>query len=102
VQDFYPAPLTLGMAMWHCGVDPLTGERVYCAKTEREKRLQRALLFCRDPEYWPDVRAALRECGREDLIGLGSECLVPPEKAGQPARAHYPGKAPPRVRKPNR
>jgi uncharacterized radical SAM protein YgiQ len=99
VQDFYPAPLTLGMAMWHCGVDPLTGEPVYCAKTEREKRLQRALLFCRDPEYWPDVREALRECGRKDLIGHGAECLVPPEKHGQPARAHYPGKAPPRVRR---
>jgi uncharacterized radical SAM protein YgiQ len=79
VQDFYPAPLTLGMAMWHCGINPLTGEKVYCAKTPREKRLQRALFFFRNPEYWDDVREALRECGREDLIGRGPQCLVPPE-----------------------
>ncbi|MCY3023668.1 MAG: YgiQ family radical SAM protein [Planctomycetota bacterium] len=91
VQDFYPAPLTLGMAMWHCGVDPLTSEPVYCAKSAREKRLQRALFFFRDPEHWPDVREALRECGREDLIGHGPECLVPPEKTREKRR---PGAAP--------
>src|SRR5437868_3287763 len=77
VQDFYPAPLTLGMAMWHCGVNPLTNEKIYVAKTAREKRLQRAMFFFRDPDYHDDVREALRECGREDLIGNGPECLVP-------------------------
>ncbi|MFH0939896.1 MAG: DUF3362 domain-containing protein, partial [Planctomycetota bacterium] len=80
VQDYYPAPLTLGMAMWHCGVNPLTGEKIYTAKTAREKRLQRTLFFFRDPDYWPDVREALRECGREDLIGNDSQCLAPSEK----------------------
>ena len=80
VQDFYPAPLTLGMAMWHCGVNPLTNEKIYVAKTAREKRLQRAMFFFRDPDYHDDVREALRECGREDLIGNGPECLVPRER----------------------
>ena len=37
VQDFYPAPLTLGMAMWHCGVNPLTNEPIYVAKSPRAK-----------------------------------------------------------------
>jgi uncharacterized radical SAM protein YgiQ len=79
VQDFYPAPLTLGMALWHCGFNPLgnSKEAVYTAKTAREKRLQRALFFFRDPAYWPAVREALRECKREDLIGSGPRCLVP-------------------------
>ncbi|HEY3318905.1 MAG TPA: DUF3362 domain-containing protein [Planctomycetota bacterium] len=77
VQDYYPAPLTLGMAMWHCGANPITREKVYCAKTDKEKRLQRALFFFRDPDYWPDVREALTLCGREDLIGNGAKCLVP-------------------------
>ena len=93
VQDFYPAPLTLGMAMWHCGQNPLTNEAVYCATTPREKRLQRAMFFFRDPDYHADVREALRECGRSDLIGNGPECLVPPE--GRNSNTHYPGKAPP-------
>jgi uncharacterized radical SAM protein YgiQ len=101
VQDFYPAPLTLGMAMWHCGVNPLTNEKTYCAKTPREKRLQRAMFFFRDPDYWPDVREALRECGREDLIGHERSCLVPPETRRErrsESAPHYPGKAPPHLR----
>ncbi|HYF50660.1 MAG TPA: YgiQ family radical SAM protein [Planctomycetota bacterium] len=105
VQDFYPAPLTLGMAMWHCGRNPMTGEDIYVAKTAREKRLQRALFFFRDPDYWPDVREALREAGREDLIGHGPEFLVPPETKRERERmqggqgvAKYPGKAPPHLR----
>jgi uncharacterized radical SAM protein YgiQ len=101
VQDFYPAPLTLGMAMWHCGANPLTGEKVYVAKSAREKRLQRAMFFFRDPDYWPDVREALRECGRGELIGHGPKCLVPPENARERASGvlrHYPGKAPPHLR----
>jgi len=101
VQDFFPAPLTLGMAMWHCGVNPLTNEKIYTAKTPREKRLQRALFFFRDPDYWSDVREALREAHREDLIGTGPKCLVPPETKRERARmgaAQYPGKAPPHLR----
>jgi len=108
VQDFYPAPLTLGMAMWHCGMNPQTNEEVYVARTAREKRLQRALFFFRDPDYWPDVREALREAGREDLIGHGAEFLVPAETKRERERmqgatpgqglAKYPGKAPPHLR----
>jgi len=91
--------------MWHCGVNPLTNEPIYVAKTAREKRLQRALFFFRDPDYWPDVREALRECNRAELIGHGPECLVPHETrrerlAGKGGGgAHYPGKAPPHLRK---
>jgi uncharacterized radical SAM protein YgiQ len=91
VQDFYPAPLTLGMAMWHCGANPLTNEKIYVAKTAREKRLQRAMFFFRDPDYHDDVREALRECHREDLIGHGPDCLVPPGRSRR-ASAHSPGK----------
>lgn len=103
VQDFYPAPLTLGMAMWHCGVNPLTNEKIYVAKTAREKRLQRAMFFFNDPDYHDDVREALRECKREDLIGNAPGCLVPHERgkrgAGwKPAPQHYPGKPPPHLR----
>jgi hypothetical protein len=75
---------------------------VYCAKTPREKRMQRALFFFRDPDYWPDVREALREAHREDLIGNGPKCLVPHETKRERERSgsaqHYPGKAPPHLR----
>ncbi len=78
VQDFYPAPLTLAAAMFHTGVDPLTMAPVFVAKTDREKALQRALLLCHNPEFHDKAREALRLAGREDLIGHGKRCLVPP------------------------
>lgn len=78
VQDFYPAPLTLAAAMFHTGVDPLTMKPVYVPRTDRDKALQRALLLHHLPEFHRRAREALRETGREDLIGRGPNCLVPP------------------------
>jgi uncharacterized radical SAM protein YgiQ len=78
VQDFYPAPLTLATAMFYTGEDPLTGEPVYVPKTDNEKAMQRALLLCHDPLFHRKAREALRAAHREDLIGRGPTCLVPP------------------------
>lgn len=78
VQDFYPAPMTLAAAMFHTGVDPLTMKPVYVPCTDREKSLQRAILLHHLPEFHHKAREALREAGREDLIGRGQHCLVPP------------------------
>jgi len=44
VQDFLPTPMTLSTAMYHAGLNPLTGEPVYVARTAAEKLKQRALL----------------------------------------------------------
>jgi len=41
--------------------------------------MQRALLQFKRPQNFPLVRQALRQAGREDLIGTGRSCLVPPE-----------------------
>lgn len=84
VQDFYPAPLTLAAAQYYSGLDPETGERVVCARTDQSKTLQRALLFCWKPEFREKAREALRSAGRSDLIGHGRDCLVPP--GPKPAR----------------
>jgi uncharacterized radical SAM protein YgiQ len=78
VQDFIPTPMSMAAAMYHTGLDPMTGEPVYVAKGLREKRLQKALLLWWSPEHWEDAREALREAGRGDLIGRGPRCLVPP------------------------
>ena len=82
VQDFYPAPLTLSAAMFYTGVDPMTGEAVYTARTDREKLLQRALLLRHKPEFQDKAREALREAGRSELIGRGPGCLAPEGRAG--------------------
>ncbi len=68
VQDFYPAPLTVAAAMFYTGMDPLTGEKVYVARTDNDKALQRALLLYHDPKFHRKAREALQLAGREDLI----------------------------------
>ena len=80
VQDFYPAPLTLAAAMFYTGQDPQTGAAIYVPRSEREKILQRAVLLSHKPEFHRKAREALLAAGREDLIGYGRDCLVPPEK----------------------
>lgn len=78
VQDFYPTPGTISTCMYYTGIDPTTMKPVYVAKTPREKALQRALLQWKRPDKRQLVIEALKEAGREDLIGYGPECLVRP------------------------
>ncbi|MGN1349398.1 MAG: YgiQ family radical SAM protein [Anaerovoracaceae bacterium] len=80
VQDFYPTPATLSTCMYYTGYDPVAGEPVYVAKDPEEKRMQRAMLHFNKPENGPLVRKALKQIGREDLIGYGPEALVRPEQ----------------------
>ncbi len=77
VQDFYPTPATLSTCMYYTGIDPVAKEYVYVAKDPEEKQMQRAMLHFNKPENAELVRKALRQIGREDLIGRGRECLVP-------------------------
>lgn len=77
VQDFYPTPGSLSTTIYYTGINPITGEKVYTPKKEREKRLQRALLQFRDSKNYELVKEALIAAHREDLIGNGSKCLIP-------------------------
>ena len=76
VQDFYPTPSTLSTCMYYTGEDPFSGEKVYSANTEEEKRMQRALLHFHKPENRKLVIKALKRAGRTDLIGRGKNCLI--------------------------
>ncbi|MEZ4320235.1 MAG: YgiQ family radical SAM protein [Myxococcota bacterium] len=86
VQDFIPTPMSIASAMYHTGIDPLTGDPVYVAKGLREKKLQKALLLYWSKEWWDLAREALTEANRTDLIGHGPECLVPPARPGPSRR----------------
>lgn len=93
VQDFYPTPGTASTCMYYTELDPFTMQPVYVAKSHEEKAMQRALLQCFIRRNWPLIRKALRQADREDLIGNGKNCLVPPdfnspeaERAGAPKR----------------
>ena len=85
VQDFIPTPGTLSTAMFYTGLNPLTFERVYVPRDPQEKAMQRALLQYKNPKNHDLVRRALRIAGRQDLIGFGGRCLVPPAHGAQPA-----------------
>ena len=53
VQDFYPTPGTVSTCMYYTGINPLTGEEVYVPKDPEEKRVQRALMQYKNPNYFP-------------------------------------------------
>jgi len=82
VQDFIPAPFDIATCMYHTGIDPMTGQEVHVVKALKDRKKQRALLQFFKPENWFEVRAALLEAGRADLIGKGCDALIP----GEPPR----------------
>ncbi len=77
VQDFIPAPFDVATAMYYTGIDPFTKRPVYVAQHLRDRKLQRALLQFFKPENYFEVRKALEQAGRRDLIGAGCDCLIP-------------------------
>lgn len=75
VQDFYPTPGTLSTVMYRTGLNPRTMKPIHVPGM-REKRLQRGLLQFHKPEHRSLVLQALRQAGREDLIGSKPGCLL--------------------------
>lgn len=89
VQDFYPTPGTISTVIFYTGIHPMTGKEIYVCRDYKEKQMQRALLQFGKPQNRATVREALKFAHREDLIGYGENCLVPPEKSsGEPVHTH--------------
>ncbi|MCW6086066.1 MULTISPECIES: YgiQ family radical SAM protein [Clostridium] len=86
VQDFYPTPGSLSTTMYYTGINPLTEEKVYVPKDQKEKSMQRALLQFSLPDNYDLVKEALIKAHREDLIGNGPECLIPYNKPHKKSR----------------
>ncbi|QDV27199.1 YgiQ family radical SAM protein [Aureliella helgolandensis] len=77
VQDFIPAPLDVATCMYYTGIDPFTKKPVFIAKGLRDRKTQRALMQFFKTENYFEVREALRQAGRTDLIGDGCDALIP-------------------------
>ena len=45
VQDLTPTPMTLSSVMFHTGMNPYTGEHLYVARNQEEKRRQKSYFF---------------------------------------------------------
>ena len=68
VQDFTPTPMTMATEMYYTGVNPETGEKVYTARSMRDKEAQRKFFFWYKPEERQEIRRILRQIGRNDLL----------------------------------
>jgi uncharacterized radical SAM protein YgiQ len=94
VQDFIPAPFDIATCMYYTGIDPFTKKPVRIAKGMRDRKMQRALMQFFKPENYFEVREALIQAGRSDLIG-GCEGLIPaqPPKEALEARRRQANRA---------
>lgn len=93
VQDFYPTPGTLSTCIYHTGVDPLTNEEVYVPRQKQDKAMQRALMQYRLPQNYELVYRALKQAGRDDLIGFDENCLIRPRSVQRRINEKYNNKS---------
>ncbi len=82
VQAFLPSPMSIATAMYHSGKDTLQkvshkAADISIQKSIKQRRLHKAFLRYHDPKNWPLLRDALKDMGRNDLIGNGKHHLIP-------------------------
>ena len=99
VQTFYPSPMALATAMYYSGKNPLKkvtykSEKVSIVKQIEQRRIQKAFLRYHDEKNWPLLRQALKDMGREDMIGDAPHQLVPAEKRSARGRPATPARTP--------
>ncbi|MDE6339096.1 MAG: DUF3362 domain-containing protein, partial [Muribaculaceae bacterium] len=68
VQDFTPTPMTVATEIYYTGYHPYTGEKVYTARTEKEKLAQRQFFFWYKPDARNQIINSLQRIHRPDLI----------------------------------
>src|SRR5262249_26590757 len=76
----------IATCMYYTGIDPFTGQEVFVARGMHDRKMQRALMQFFKPENYFEVRKALEEAGRADLIG-GCEGLIPAQPPREALRA---------------
>ena len=65
VQDLTPTPMTLSSVMFYMGENPYTGEKVYVARSQDDKRKQKSYFFGgKLPEAQPKGRAEVHKSQR--------------------------------------
>ena len=68
VQDFTPTPMTMATEMYYTGINPETGEKIYVARSMKDKEAQRKFFFWYKPEERKQIAQLLRRMGRNDLV----------------------------------
>ena len=68
VQDFTPTPMTMATEMYYTGINPETGEKVFVARSMRDKEAQRRFFFWYKPEERKEIMRILKNMKRTDLL----------------------------------
>lgn len=68
VQDFTPTPMTVSTEIYYTGIHPYTGEKIFTARDDKEKKAQREYFFSYDPTVRSDLQRRLTRLHRPDLI----------------------------------
>jgi uncharacterized radical SAM protein YgiQ len=68
VQDFTPTPMTVATEIYYSGIHPYTGEKVFTAKSQKEKLAQRKYFFWYLPEKRHEIMDSLRRLKLNNLI----------------------------------
>ena len=94
VQTFYPSPMATATTMYYTGKNPLAKvarytENVDIVKGDKRRRLHKAFLRYHDSNSWPLLREALKEMGRQDLIGNSKHHLIPTYQPAGSADGQY-------------
>jgi uncharacterized radical SAM protein YgiQ len=69
-QDFTPTPMTLASAMYYTGIHPYTGESVYCATSQKEKKMQKAFFFVHNKSKSAQLIKKLKESKQHDIVKI--------------------------------
>ena len=70
VQDLTPTPMTLSSVMFYTGENPYTGEKVYVARSQEDKRRQKSYFFA---QKQPQSRSGSGQKSKSSLRGVGKE-----------------------------
>ncbi len=68
VQDFTPTPMTLATVIYYTGYHPYTMQKVFTAKSQKEKLAQRKYFFWYQREYHQEIKNELTRLNRKDLL----------------------------------
>lgn len=68
VQDFTPTPMTLSTVIYYSGYNPYTMEKIYTAKSKKERLNQRKFFFWYKKENYYWVKNALKQMSKNGYI----------------------------------
>lgn len=66
-QDFYPTPSTISTLMYYTEKNPFNNKKIYVAKSDEDKAIQRALLQYHLPQNKNLIMKALKKSNKEHL-----------------------------------